>query len=71
MSGLVCTVSKVLGYLPGQTGEYEIIGAHYDHLIWVNRIRFAGLVEGAGRHAGLTNDLSETGGYGASDHTFL
>lgn len=26
------TVHNVEGYLPGQTGEYVIIGAHYDHL---------------------------------------
>jgi hypothetical protein len=26
------TVSNVLAYLPGKTGEYVIIGAHYDHL---------------------------------------
>src|SRR4051812_473941 len=26
------TVNNVVGFLPGKTGEYEIIGAHYDHL---------------------------------------
>ncbi|HZU44962.1 MAG TPA: M28 family peptidase [Terriglobales bacterium] len=26
------TVSNVLAYLPGKTGEYVIVGAHYDHL---------------------------------------
>ncbi|MFZ0308678.1 MAG: M28 family peptidase [Candidatus Sulfotelmatobacter sp.] len=26
------TVSNVLAYLPGQTDEYVIVGAHYDHL---------------------------------------
>jgi aminopeptidase YwaD len=26
------TVNNVLAYLPGQTGEYIIVGAHYDHL---------------------------------------
>jgi hypothetical protein len=26
------TVNNVLAYLPGKTGEYIIIGAHYDHL---------------------------------------
>jgi aminopeptidase YwaD len=26
------TVHNVLAYLPGQTGEYVIVGAHYDHL---------------------------------------
>ncbi len=26
------TVSNVLAYLPGQTDEYVVIGAHYDHL---------------------------------------
>jgi len=28
----VKTVHNVVGYLPGQTGEYVIVGAHYDHL---------------------------------------
>jgi hypothetical protein len=26
------TISNVLAYLPGQTAEYVIVGAHYDHL---------------------------------------
>src|SRR5579872_6173059 len=26
------TVNNVLAYLPGKTGEYVIVGAHYDHL---------------------------------------
>src|ERR1019366_6518258 len=29
---VVKTVNNVLGYLPGETDEYLIIGAHYDHL---------------------------------------
>ncbi len=29
---VVKTVHNVVGYLPGETGEYVIIGAHYDHL---------------------------------------
>ncbi len=29
---LRATVNNVLGYLPGQTDEYVIVGAHYDHL---------------------------------------
>ena len=29
---VVKTVHNVVGYLPGQTDEYIIIGAHYDHL---------------------------------------
>jgi len=29
---VVKTVHNVVGYLPGQTDEYVIIGAHYDHL---------------------------------------
>ena len=28
----VKTVHNVVGYLPGETDEYVIIGAHYDHL---------------------------------------
>jgi len=30
------TVSNVLAYLPGQTDEYVIVGAHYDHLGYGN-----------------------------------
>jgi hypothetical protein len=30
------TVNNVLGYLPGKTDEYIIIGAHYDHLGYGN-----------------------------------
>jgi Zn-dependent M28 family amino/carboxypeptidase len=26
------TVHNVVGYLPGETGEYVVVGAHYDHL---------------------------------------
>ncbi len=29
---VVKTVHNVAGYLPGDTGEYVVIGAHYDHL---------------------------------------
>lgn len=29
---LQASVNNVLGYLPGQTDEYVIVGAHYDHL---------------------------------------
>ena len=29
---VVKTVHNVVGYLPGDTGEYVIIGAHYDHI---------------------------------------
>ena len=33
---LHATVNNVLAYLPGQTSEYIIIGAHYDHLGYGN-----------------------------------
>ena len=29
---VVKTVHNVVGYLPGETNEYIVIGAHYDHL---------------------------------------
>ena len=29
---LVKTVHNVAAYLPGETDEYVIVGAHYDHL---------------------------------------
>ena len=28
----VKTAHNVVGYLPGETSEYIVIGAHYDHL---------------------------------------
>ena len=28
----VKTVHNVAGYLPGDTAEYVVVGAHYDHL---------------------------------------
>lgn len=32
VQSLQATVNNVLAYLPGQTDEYVIVGAHYDHL---------------------------------------
>jgi hypothetical protein len=32
IESLRATVNNVLAYLPGKTGEYIIVGAHYDHL---------------------------------------
>jgi membrane-associated protease RseP (regulator of RpoE activity) len=51
----------------------DMIGRLRDTKIYVGGTgtgsNFAALVQSAGRHSGLTNDLSENGGYGASDHT--
>ncbi len=49
------TVHNVLGYLPGETDEYLIIGAHYDHL-------------GLGEHFSMAPSLAGTVHHGADDN---
>jgi Zn-dependent M28 family amino/carboxypeptidase len=51
----VKTVHNVVGYLPGETDEYLIIGAHYDHL-------------GLGEQFSLAPDLKGTVHPGADDN---
>jgi len=52
---VVKTVHNVAGYLPGQTDEYVVIGAHYDHL-------------GLGGPFSLAPDLTGTVHPGADDN---
>jgi hypothetical protein len=49
------TVNNVLGYLPGKTNEYIVIGAHYDHL-------------GRGDHSSLAPSQMGTVHPGADDN---
>jgi len=49
------TVHNVLGYLPGETDEYIVIGAHYDHL-------------GLGGESSLAPDSTGTPHHGADDN---
>jgi hypothetical protein len=51
----VKTVHNVVGYLPGETDEYVILGAHYDHL-------------GLGEQFSLAPDLAGTVHPGADDN---
>jgi hypothetical protein len=51
----VKTVHNVVGYLPGETDEYVLIGAHYDHL-------------GLGEQFSLAPDLKGTVHPGADDN---
>ncbi|HEV3330012.1 MAG TPA: M28 family peptidase [Bryobacteraceae bacterium] len=51
----VKTVHNVVGYLPGETDEYVIVGAHYDHL-------------GLGEQFSLAPDLAGTVHPGADDN---
>jgi hypothetical protein len=37
---VVKTAHNVAAYLPGETSEYVIIGAHYDHLGWASSSRW-------------------------------
>lgn len=53
------TVANVVGFIPGQTSEYIIIGAHYDHL--GNGEQFSLASENAGAmHPGADDNASGT-----------
>ena len=55
------TVSNVLAYLPGQTAEYVIVGAHYDHLGYGNADSLAPSQIGQ-IHPGADDNASGTAG---------
>ena len=55
------TVHNVLGYLPGKTDEYIVIGAHYDHLGLGNESSLAPSLIGA-VHPGADDNASGTAG---------
>jgi len=57
----VKTVHNVSGYLPGETGEYLIIGAHYDHLGLGERFSLAPRLAGT-IHPGADDNASGTAG---------
>ncbi len=58
---VVKTVHNVLGYLPGETDEYLIIGAHYDHLGLGGRNSLAPSLTGT-VHPGADDNASGTAG---------
>jgi Zn-dependent M28 family amino/carboxypeptidase len=57
----VKTVHNVLGYLPGETSEYIIIGAHYDHLGLGEQFSMAPSMAGT-VHPGADDNASGTAG---------
>ncbi len=57
----VKTVHNVLGYLPGQTDEYVMIGAHYDHLGLGYQFSLAPSLAGM-VHPGADDNASGTAG---------
>jgi hypothetical protein len=58
---VVKTVHNVIGYLPGQTDEYIIIGAHYDHLGLGGQFSLAPSLTGT-VHPGADDNASGTSG---------
>ena len=57
----VKTVHNVIGWLPGETDEYLIIGAHYDHLGLGGRFSLAPSMTGT-VHPGADDNASGTAG---------
>ena len=60
-SALVKTVHNVAAYLPGETDEYVIIGAHYDHLGLGGQFSLAPSMTGT-VHPGADDNASGTAG---------
>jgi hypothetical protein len=58
---LVKTVHNVAGYVPGETDEYVIIGAHYDHLGLGGQFSLAPSMTGT-VHPGADDNASGTAG---------
>ncbi|MBK5295182.1 MAG: M28 family peptidase [Acidobacteriia bacterium] len=55
------TVHNVVGYLPGETGEHIVIGAHYDHLGLGEQFSMAPSLAGT-PHLGADDNASGTSG---------
>jgi hypothetical protein len=58
----VKTVHNVAGYLPGETDEYVILGAHYDHLGLGEQFSLAPDLAGTTIHPGADDNASGTAG---------
>lgn len=58
---VVKTVHNVMGYLPGQTAQYIIVGAHYDHLGLGGQFSMAPAMTGT-VHPGADDNASGTAG---------
>jgi hypothetical protein len=59
---VVKTVHNVAGYLPGETDEYVIVGAHYDHLGLGEQFSMAPSLAGTTVHPGADDNASGTAG---------
>jgi Zn-dependent M28 family amino/carboxypeptidase len=55
-------VRNVMAYLPGETGEYLIIGAHYDHIGLGEQYSMASSEAGKTPHLGADDNASGTAG---------
>ena len=65
----VATVHNVLGYLPGESQEYIIVGAHYDHLGLGGQYSMAPSMTGT-VHPGADDNASGTAGVLELAHYF-
>lgn len=59
---VIKTVHNVAGYWPGQTDEYLIIGAHFDHLGLGEQFSMAPSLAGTTVHPGADDNASGTAG---------
>ncbi len=59
---VVKTVHNVAGYLPGETDEYVIVGAHFDHLGLGEQFSMAPSLAGTTIHPGADDNASGTAG---------
>ncbi len=59
---VVKTVHNVAGYLPGETDEYVVIGAHFDHLGLGEQFSMAPSLAGTTVHPGADDNASGTSG---------
>ena len=59
---VVKTVHNVSGYLPGETDEYVVIGAHFDHLGLGEQFSMAPSLAGTTVHPGADDNASGTAG---------
>src|SRR5712692_1204727 len=59
---VIKTVHNVAGYLPGETDEYAIIGAHFDHLGLGEQFSMAPSLAGTTVHPGADDNASGTAG---------
>lgn len=66
---VVKTVHNVVGYLPGETSEYVILGAHYDHLGLGGQYSMAPALTGT-VHPGADDNASGTAGVLELAHYF-